>query len=304
MAILCTRKQRADDFRVAAATAALYYKGMISHIARSLTHLAEPIGFVWLCLLVAVVLLWVKRIRKMAVFLFALAVLIYIVGSTSVPGDLLASLEQPFVVENLENIPVSDAIVVLGGAVRPSKYEAFGLDLGAAADRIVMGLELARRGKARNLVLGGSTHTVNGRTHIEADMTKQWLETWGLTNALIFSLGGCGNTHDEAVRVAALVKEKGWQRVILVTSAFHMRRAQATFQTAGVPVVCVPCDFQTEVSVETEGEPTLVPIPGPDGFQKISLFLHEQIGWLAYRRHGWVKPLPRTPSPGAARAKS
>jgi len=275
---------------------------MISQILRSLTCLAEPVGFVWLCLLFAVARLWVKRYRKMAVFLFALAAFMFVVGSTSVPGDLVASLERPFVVESLENIPVSDAIVVLGGAVQPSRHEAFGLDLGAAADRVVMGVELARRGKAKHLVFGGSAHTVNGRTHIEADMTKQWLETWGLTNAQIDSLGGCVNTRDEAVRVAALMKEKGWQRVILVTSAYHMRRAQATFQAAGVPVVCVPCDFQTEVSVETEDELELV--PRYSGFQKISLYLHEQIGWLAYRRHGWIKPVPPPPSPAAAPAKS
>jgi uncharacterized SAM-binding protein YcdF (DUF218 family) len=282
--------------------AALYGEGMIGQILRSLTHLAEPIGFVLLCLLYAAVRLWVKRIRKMAVFLFALAVFMFIVGSTSVPGDLVGSLERPFVVENMENIPVSDAIVVLGGAVQPSKYEALGLNMAAAADRVVMGLELARRGKAKNLVLGGAAHTVKGQKRVEADMTKQWLEAWALTNARIYSLGGCINTHDEAVRVAALVKEQGWRRVILVTSAYHMRRAQATFQTAGVPVVCVPCDFQTELSVETEDELELV--PRYSGFQKMSLFLHEQIGWLAYRRHGWIKPLPRSPNPATAPTRS
>jgi uncharacterized SAM-binding protein YcdF (DUF218 family) len=214
----------------------------------------------------------------------------------------VASLERPFVIENLDTVPVSDAIVVLGGAVQPSKYEAFGLNLAAAADRVVMGLELARRGKAKNLVLGGAVHTVNGQKRVEADMTKQWLEAWALTNARIYSLGGCINTHDEAVRVAALVKEQGWRRVILVTSAYHMRRAQATFQTAGVPVVCVPCDFQTELSVETEDELELVPCYS--GFQKMSLFLHEQIGWLTYRMRGWIKPSPLAPNPAAAPTKS
>ena len=198
-------------FRIAAARAALYGEDMISQVLRSLTGLIEPIGFVWLCLLIASVRLWQKRIRRMAVFLFMLALLMFLVGSTRIPGDFVASLERPFVVENLDDVPASDAIVVLGGAVRPSKYEVFGLDLAPAADRVVMALELVRRGKAKNLVLGGAMHTVNGQTHIEADLTKQWLETWSLTNAQIHSLGGCANTHDEAVRVVTLLKEKGWQ---------------------------------------------------------------------------------------------
>jgi uncharacterized SAM-binding protein YcdF (DUF218 family) len=270
---------------------------MIGQILRSLTCLAEPVGFVWLCLLVAASWLWIKRSRLTALFLFAVAVFMSIVGATRVPGDLVAALERPFVIENLETVSTADAVVALGGAVRPSKYDAFGLDMREAADRVVMALELVRRDKAKNLVLGGAVHAVNGQQRIEADMTKKWLETWGLTNAQIYSLGGCANTHDEAVRVAALLKEKGWQRVILVTSAYHMKRAQATFLTAGVPVVCVPCDFQTKVSVETEDQPGLIPIPRPAGFQKISLFLHEQIGWLTYRLHGWIKPAAHPQSP-------
>jgi len=273
---------------------------MIGQILRALTPLAEPLGFVWLCLLVVAAWLWVKRSRRLAVFLFGIDAFLSVVGCTRIPGDLVATLERPFVIENLETIPAADAVVALGGSVRPSKYEAFGLDMREGADRVVMAVELARRGKAKNLVLGGAVHTVNGRTHIEADMTKQWLETWGLTNAPIYSLGGCANTHDEAVRVAALLKEKGWQRVILVTSAYHMKRARATFQTAGVPVICVPCDFQTEVSVETGNEPVLIPIPRPGGFQKVSLFLHEQIGWLTYRMRGWIKPSSLSPSPPVA----
>jgi uncharacterized SAM-binding protein YcdF (DUF218 family) len=238
----------------------------------------------------------------MAFLLFLLALFMFIVGDTRIPGDLLASLERPYVVESLEDIPASDAIVMLGGAVRPSKHEVFGLDLAPAADRVIMALELARRGKAKNLVVGGALQKVNGRIHIEADMTKQWLEAWALTSARIHSLGGCSDTHDEAVRVAALLKKEGWQRVILVTSAYHMRRAKATFETAGVPVVCVPCDFQTKVSVET-GD-SLVLVPRYPGFQKLSLYLHEQIGWVAYRRHGWIKPASVPSSSSAAPIKT
>jgi len=267
-----------------------YRAAMIGYILRSLIPLAEPLGFVWLCLLVVAAWLWIKSSRRLAVFLFVVALFMSVVGCTRVPGDLVATLERPFVIKNLETVPAADAVVALGGAVRPSKYDALGLDLRDAADRVVMALELIRRGKAKNLVLGGAVHAVNGQQRIEADMTKKWLETWGLTNAQIYSLGGCANTHDEATRVAALLKEHGWRRAILVTSAYHMKRARATFLTAGVPVVCVPCDYQTKVSVETEDERALIPIPRPAGFQKASLFLHEQIGWLSYRLRGWIKP--------------
>ncbi len=178
--------------------------------------------------------------------------------------------------------------VMLGGGVRPSKHEAFGLDLTAAGDRMVMAVELVRRGKAPNLVLGGGAHRVNEQERVEADLMKRWLETWNIVQAPIFSLGGCANTRDEAVRTAALAREQGWKRVVLVTSAYHMRRARAVFLTEGVSVVCVPSDFQTEVSVETEDSIQLVPRHA--GFYKMSLFFHEHIGWAMYRKRGWIQP--------------
>jgi len=65
------------------------------------------------------------------------------------------------------------------------------------------------------------------------------------------------------------------------------RRGVAVFHTAGVPVVCVPCDFQTEVSIETEWRWAWV--PSCFDFEKVSLYIHEQIGWWTYRWRGWIK---------------
>jgi len=150
-----------------------------------------------------------------------------------------------------------------------------------------MGLELIRRGKAKSLVVSGAVQNVNGQKLVEADLTRHWLAMWHLPDAPVESLGGCSNTHDEALRVEALRKEKGWEKILLVTSAYHMKRAQAVFRTAGVPVVCVPCDFQTEVSIETEWRWAWV--PRCFGFEKMSLYIHEQIGWWVYRWRGWIK---------------
>jgi uncharacterized SAM-binding protein YcdF (DUF218 family) len=257
-------------------------------LLHSLTYLVEPIGLVWISLWVAVVRLWVKQRRGVASFLVLVALFMSVVGSTRFPDYLLASLERPFVVRDLGKLPEGDAVVVvLGGGMRPSKYDVAGLDLTASGDRVVMALELIRLGKAKSLVIGGAAHTINGRTRAEAALTKQWLATWGWNRVPVESLGPCLDTHDEAVRVAALCKEKGWQKILLVTSAYHMKRAQAVFRTARVPVICVPCDFQTEVSVQTE--PEWLWVPRYPGFEKLSIFIHEEVGWLMYRWRGWIK---------------
>jgi uncharacterized SAM-binding protein YcdF (DUF218 family) len=103
----------------------------------------------------------------------------------------------------------------------------------------------------------------------------------------VVSFGACRNTHDEALRLRALALENGWRRFLLVTSASHQRRALATFRQQGLEVVAAPCNFLTTLS--PEAEPPIFGIPTNLGFVFASTWLHEEIGWLEYRRRGWVK---------------
>jgi uncharacterized SAM-binding protein YcdF (DUF218 family) len=102
----------------------------------------------------------------------------------------------------------------------------------------------------------------------------------------MIALGANGDTHDEALKVRALATERGWRRVLLVTSANHLRRASATFRAQGFEVISAPCNFLTNVS--TEPGPSGLLVPRYDGFVKAAIYLHEQAGWWMYRRRGWI----------------
>ena len=259
---------------------------MVSTLIRSATYLLEPVGLAWALMLAGAGWAAWKRQWRSSGFFLAVALFMSLIGSTSIPGWLLANLERQGLRPSLEAIPSADAVVSLGGSVQPSRYEANGLDLTAAGDRIIMALELMRQGKAPALVIGGASHLFNGTERVEADLVRQWLQNWKIPAGPIHSLGGCANTHEEAEKVAALARQHGWKKVLLVTSAYHLPRASATFRKAGVAVEGVPCDFQTMVSIETPSSYTLV--PRYQGFLKTSLFVHEQIGWAVYRWRGWL----------------
>ena len=106
----------------------------------------------------------------------------------------------------------------------------------------------------------------------------------------IIPLPACADTHDEATHVRALATERGWHRILLVTSATHMRRAAALFRTQGIEAIPVPCNFLTNVS--TAPGPQAVCVPSWGGFEKIAVWLHEEVGWLEYRRRGWISAPP------------
>ncbi len=260
---------------------------MLDFLLRQALRLIQPVGFTWLVLIVLSVVLWRRRIRRPACVSGALVLLITLCGGTDLPGFLLRGLERPWAGVKIAELPACDAVIVLGGGTEPSRYEVGGMHLTKAGDRLIMGLELMRLGKAPVLLLGGGAATFEDGERIEADVVKTMLASWKLpATAQVESLGRSANTREEAEKVAALAKARGWNRVLIATSACHMRRTLGVFRTAGVGVVAAPCNFLTTVS--TAPVPFRIGVPGWEGFEKISLWVHEKIGWAVYRRRGWI----------------
>ena len=162
-----------------------------------------------------------------------------------------------------------------------------GLHFNGSADRAVTALELVRLGKAKTLVVSGSALTVNGEAFAEADLFREILVARQLGGPEVISLGGCKNTLHEAEKVAKLAQERGWKRVLLVTSATHIKRAAAVFRTTTeLEIVPAPSAFLTSVSIVSTDMFHL--IPRSNGFGKMDGFLHEKIGWWVYRWRGLI----------------
>jgi uncharacterized SAM-binding protein YcdF (DUF218 family) len=259
---------------------------MKEQILRQILYIMEPVGFVWFCLLVLTVALWWKRQRRFAVASAFIVLFITVIGSTSLPGTLLGSLERPYAGVEIDKLPHADAIVLLGGGATPSRYEASGVHLTPAGDRIVMAHALFKLNKASFLLLGGNANKLDDVIRFESEIVRDLLLTWGVPRESMIPLSSNADTYDEALRVRNLAAERGWKRVLLVTSANHQRRASATFRAQGLEVISVPCNFLTNVST-APGAPG-VSIPRYDGFVKMATWLHEEIGWLMYRRRGWI----------------
>jgi len=230
------------------------------HIWRRHTSLAALLGIPWLLLTLAV--------------------------CTPVPSVLLASLERPWTGVALSALPTADAVVSLGGTGEPSEHELVGFHFTRGTDRLMTAVELVRVGKSDTLVLGGGGYVRHAKWGSEADAVKRWIDSWGVLKNPAISLGVCSDTHDEAVKTATLVKERGWKSIILVTSASHMNRAEATFRKAGVNVMCAPCNVTSTVFRQDRLDWFHAPHPG--GPEAFGIWFHEVLGWLVYRWRGWV----------------
>ena len=90
------------------------------------------------------------------------------------------------------------------------------------------------------------------------------------------------NTADEAVAIRRLLPARQ-SRVLLVTSAFHMRRAQRLFERQGLQVLPFPVDFQARGRWADPlwRDPTQW-LPSATALDKTSRALRELLGRLVY----------------------
>jgi uncharacterized SAM-binding protein YcdF (DUF218 family) len=210
----------------------------------------------------------------------------FLIGSTPLVDAMVARAERPQALADSDRLAEADVVVALGGEYQLSEHDILGFALTAGGSRVLTALELVRRGKAKALVLGGSGPPAGKPGAVASALVQEWVVASGLTTVTVTNLGRCANTHDEALRFKELSRQRGWRTVILVTSALHVPRAVAVFAAQGITVVPVACDFQAY------GVPSMrddfSPFPRQTRFHQFSLYLHERIGWLAYRWRGWI----------------
>ena len=89
------------------------------------------------------------------------------------------------------------------------------------------------------------------------------------------------DTHENAVRSVALLHEAGIERVVLVTHAFHMRRALANFSRemarTGKPMALVAAPLGVRAPGPLEASDWM---PTAEGFRDTRVALHEWLGRL------------------------
>lgn len=120
----------------------------------------------------------------------------------------------------------------------------------------------------------------------EADAVRDYLAEHVPLKIQLHSIGVCSDTHDEVLKAAALMKERGLKRLLLVTSASHMPRAMALFRKTAVEAIAVPCNYHS--SLNHVGDLQWFHWPSYHGFETFSFWIHETIGHYVYLWRGWI----------------
>ncbi|MCP9780368.1 MULTISPECIES: YdcF family protein [Cyanobium] len=235
-----------------------------------------------------------RRRRQASLWLSGTGVgLIWLCAMPLSSRQLIWGLEDRAAALTPRQLPRADAVVVLGGGLRPALPPRQGVEVAEGGDRLLRGVQLVRRAPPLLVTSGGRvSFTGHDPAPPEALWARDLAEELGLPADRILINPGSRTTAEEARDIGALGRRRGWTRVLLITSAFHMPRSLATFQRrSGLTVVPVACDYQLPDRAHY-GKPTLGNtlkslLPDAEALYLSTLALKEHLGLAIYRLRGW-----------------
>jgi uncharacterized SAM-binding protein YcdF (DUF218 family) len=212
-------------------------------LSKFVIWLLSPLGLACCLAGLALALAWRRRLRS-SMALAALAFVWLGVWSMPMVSHWLGNcIEQQYPQVPIASLAKAPAIVVLGGAVSPPRLGGSEIDLHSAADRVWYAARLFHAGKAPLLILSGG-YDPERLVFSEARAMATFLADLGVPAQAMVLEEQSRNTRQNAANSAALLKARGINRILLVTSALHMPRAMALFTAQGLQVIAAPTDFE------------------------------------------------------------
>ncbi|MCS7083977.1 MAG: YdcF family protein [Aquificaceae bacterium] len=196
-----------------------------------LTALLLPPGLFVIALLI-LSFLCVRLIAR--IISLTLAGLIYLLSIEPIKDAILMPLEMS---SSVPKSPSGDAIVVLGGG----SYTT-GVLKEDSLKRLLTGFTLHRELNLPLILSGGASLG----SLPDAEIMLGVLTSLGIDSSKILIETKSKNTFQNASEVSQICKKHGFKNIILVTSAYHMPRAQLAFQKSGINIQPYPTDFKSD----------------------------------------------------------
>lgn len=189
------------------------------------------------------------------------------------------ALESEWPVVKAEDAPTADAIVLLGGGMGSNTNVYPYAEMWNGADRVWHAARLYKAGKAPIVIPTGAG---------EKESSVPLLLDLGVPEGAIRVEPKARNTEENAMFVEKILEPRNTQntrkRVLLVTSAWHMRRSVLMYRKYAPSLEIIPAAADYEATVQT-GRPFSLKDLWPDAtmFYTNSYILKEYIGYWGYR---------------------
>lgn len=259
---------------------------MFFFLSKILDVLLSPL--VWALGLVAIALPWrrrpmVERFGRRRACGIAGVALLLVASMAPVSNGLMYRLEHSTTPTYRPDVTY-DTVILLGGVSDERTVSETGQPAyNDNVERLVMTRRLLADGHARTAIVSGAAEDPSLAEFGEAHVLVDQLVEWGIDRSRLISEDRARNTHENALFSTAIVKERGFTKVLIVTSAFHMRRAAECFTAVGLEVDTFPVDYRAH------RRPMWSLLPRAGNLADTSATLREMFGLWIYRARGYAK---------------
>ncbi len=226
---------------------------------------------------IALGILIVEFYFKRSKFIF-FALLLLVISSLPVTANLIwRSLEFEYPPRPISELTFQRAVVVLSGGLNAGKSSNSNSVDWLEPDRFFAGLEILRSNKAHEIIFTGGKLPWQ-TTMSEGEILKDKALFHGVKVNQMHLTAIAANTLDEAKVTKVLLKKLNIEKVILVTSSFHMPRAAMLFKQQGINFEAYPVDFKFNGLYAN----WMSVVPSAGGLYKTSRGIREYIGRAYY----------------------
>ena len=153
-------------------------------------------------------------------------------------------------------------------------------------DRFLAGINLYRANKSNRLIFTGGVNPLSPGLPPEGNIYIKEAISMGIPKKDLFTTYSVTNTLQEAKAVKKILNNEISSRqkeIILVTSAFHMKRAKKVFEREGIVVQPYPVDFSSSRILLSSYLNPLKWFPSSSSLSRNSTAIREIIGRIIYR---------------------
>jgi len=243
-----------------------------------------PLSVVLVLSLVALILLLRGKKKISSGFLLAALLVLWVASMPFVASLLYRGIESHYAAVPLDQVPAGGCVIVLGGVVGAPHPPRVDIELNEAIDRVYKTAELYHAGKAPYVIVTGGNQPWSESAKAEAELIREVLMGWDVPKDAIFLEGSSRNTRENALYTKNIINRLFCEQPLLVTSAAHMSRAVAAFDSVGIGVKPVV----TDVRAVEQGLPRVMDfLPDAQSLAMTSDAIREWIGQRVYEWSGW-----------------
>lgn len=177
-----------------------------------------------------------------------------------------------------------DTVIVLSGMLNSALSNGEHLEFSGAADRIIRAMELVKDQHAKTMIISGGDGSLTGEFQSEAQLLSQFVQKWGVKADQIIVDADSKNTYENALFSKEKVEKHHFKKILLITSAFHMYRAQGCFKSVDLEVDVLPVDFYATKQIGDFRDF----LPSSSALSKMNVVIHETVGIIVYALTGRI----------------